>query len=65
MGKKEWEWMRQEVKEGRDLKDKTQQQYDDYYSRKSQGDSMKIVVWAVILFGCLGFWYLLFNGIFG
>ena len=62
--KKEWDWMDYQ-KEEKDLKGNTQQQYDDYYNRKSKSDSEKIIVWAVILFGCLGFWYFLFNGIFG
>lgn len=62
--KQEWDWMDYQ-KEEKGLKNKTQQQYDDYYSRKSQGDSMKVIFWAGLVLACFGFWYFLFNGIFG
>jgi len=57
----EWEWMRKEIKKGRDLKEETQNLYDNYYSRKSKADSMKAIVYVFVCTVITLLGYLLFK----
>lgn len=77
MKKKEWTWLEQKEEEevlkqlkARGYEDeveiyekklKSQNQYDDYYTRKSKSDSMRIIVLAALIFCSLAICYAIFG----
>jgi len=46
------------------LQKKKEELWDEYYHRSSHDDSLRIIVWAGILFFSFLFWYSMFVWIF-
>ena len=63
MGQKEWEWMREEIKQLNNSEEETPSLYDRYFERRrrSRRDSIKILKWLGVLFVSMSLIYWLFK----